>query len=49
MGYFVQNDKSMSGVSSRVFLVVVLVFNVPPTAKVTNVYGGRAKSHPTDW
>ena len=28
----------MSGVSSRVCVVVVLVFNVPPTAKVTNVY-----------
>ena len=32
-----------------VVVVVVLVFNVPPTAKVILRQGHGLKSHPTDW
>ena len=32
-----------------VVVVVVLVFNVPPTAKVIWRQGHGLKSHPTDW
>ena len=31
------------------FIVVVFVFNVPPTAKVIWRRGHGLKSHPTDW
>ena len=30
-------------------VVVVFVFNVPPTAKVIWRWGHGLKSHPTDW
>ena len=30
-------------------VVVVFVFNVPPTAKVIWRWGHALKSHPTDW
>ena len=32
-----------------IFVVVVFVFNVPPTAKVIWRRGHGLKSHPTDW
>ena len=31
------------------YVVVVFVFNVPPTAKVIWRRGHGLKSHPTDW
>ena len=33
----------------RMIVVVVFVFNVPPTAKVIRRRGHGLKSHPTDW
>ena len=46
-------DFRFSGVllfwKSRTRVVVVFVFNVPPTAKVIWRWGHSLKSHPTDW
>ena len=41
-------DESDRGLISCI-VVVVFVFNVPPTAKVIWRQGHGLKSHPTDW
>ena len=46
---FLIQDKPSVKLFHKIWFVVVLVFNVPPTAKVIWRRGHGLKSHPTDW